>query len=602
MTNESDFFAQADLGKALRSTYERKIMSTKTLRKRIALVAVAALGFGVITGVSANAAVDYFGSAGGGVTGGTGSVTVSGADSQNASTSAVVNKYVSIEFNFIGTSTKYSLTSSGAGSLFGTITLNGVTFEGSNGLNTVAGNGLISGATGGADSVSFKATSSAVGTQVITFTPQDGASDTSTLTINWVAAATAEVSADSTVMYASKNGTACTYGTGDAVTRTQALAAQTTQAVVSSPASTNLNICIIPFDASGNNVALFSYTLFSNLGGSQAGATKVNAVKAAITPATGTTGSANITAVISAGTTTITKTIAVSIYGTAKTLALGNVTYAAAYGGLPRNNALVYDSVADGTANAAGTKAEIGNASSSDGGLVLMAKDSTGQLVDLSGATNTIAWTIDSDKVAGTPSAGSTDAFAALTFDGTVTETADLKSTHLGGNGVAIRCDAANPEKLTITANGYDSAGAAIKSNSVDFYCSGSADKVEVKATATTANVMVTDKRGYPVPDGTAVTLAASNGSVVAPSSKVTAGGAFDTAAVFIPSTTAASSAVTAIVGSKTGVSAPVVGSTPASATADAQAKTDAAIASLIAKINSLTKLIAKIQKKLGVK
>ena len=39
MTNESDFFAQADLGKALRSTYERKIMSTKTLRKRVALVA-----------------------------------------------------------------------------------------------------------------------------------------------------------------------------------------------------------------------------------------------------------------------------------------------------------------------------------------------------------------------------------------------------------------------------------------------------------------------------------------------------------------------------------------------------------------------------------
>jgi len=37
-------------------TNERKIMSTKTLRKRIALVAVSAMGFGLLTSVSANAA------------------------------------------------------------------------------------------------------------------------------------------------------------------------------------------------------------------------------------------------------------------------------------------------------------------------------------------------------------------------------------------------------------------------------------------------------------------------------------------------------------------------------------------------------------------
>jgi len=38
-------------------TNERKIMSTKTLRKRIALVAVSAMGFGLLTSVAANAAV-----------------------------------------------------------------------------------------------------------------------------------------------------------------------------------------------------------------------------------------------------------------------------------------------------------------------------------------------------------------------------------------------------------------------------------------------------------------------------------------------------------------------------------------------------------------
>jgi hypothetical protein len=56
MTNEKGLFAQADLGIASRSTTERKKMSTKTSFKRIALVAAASLGLGVLTSVSANAA------------------------------------------------------------------------------------------------------------------------------------------------------------------------------------------------------------------------------------------------------------------------------------------------------------------------------------------------------------------------------------------------------------------------------------------------------------------------------------------------------------------------------------------------------------------
>jgi hypothetical protein len=43
---------QADSGKALESTIERKSMSTKTTLKRIALVAVSAMGFGVLTSVA----------------------------------------------------------------------------------------------------------------------------------------------------------------------------------------------------------------------------------------------------------------------------------------------------------------------------------------------------------------------------------------------------------------------------------------------------------------------------------------------------------------------------------------------------------------------
>jgi hypothetical protein len=57
MTYERAFFAQADLRIVRGSTIERKQMSTKTTFKRIALVAVAALGFGVLSVVPSQATV-----------------------------------------------------------------------------------------------------------------------------------------------------------------------------------------------------------------------------------------------------------------------------------------------------------------------------------------------------------------------------------------------------------------------------------------------------------------------------------------------------------------------------------------------------------------
>ena len=57
MTYERAFIAQADLRIVRGSTIERKQMSTKTTFKRIALVAVAALGFGVLSVVPSQATV-----------------------------------------------------------------------------------------------------------------------------------------------------------------------------------------------------------------------------------------------------------------------------------------------------------------------------------------------------------------------------------------------------------------------------------------------------------------------------------------------------------------------------------------------------------------
>ena len=59
ISDECVFLGQADSGKALGPTFiERKQMSTKTTFKRIALVAVASLGFGVLTSVAPATAAD----------------------------------------------------------------------------------------------------------------------------------------------------------------------------------------------------------------------------------------------------------------------------------------------------------------------------------------------------------------------------------------------------------------------------------------------------------------------------------------------------------------------------------------------------------------
>jgi hypothetical protein len=63
MTYVSALFVRAELGNVSRSTTERKKMSTKTSFKRVALVAVAALGMGVLTSVSPASAADIKGTA-----------------------------------------------------------------------------------------------------------------------------------------------------------------------------------------------------------------------------------------------------------------------------------------------------------------------------------------------------------------------------------------------------------------------------------------------------------------------------------------------------------------------------------------------------------
>jgi len=99
-------------------TNERKIMSTKTLRKRIALVAVSAMGFGLLTSVAANAANNITVSAASGASTSTqGWITdyTAGAGSAVASTTATAKMLLSgqVSFTVGGTASGSAATVSG---------------------------------------------------------------------------------------------------------------------------------------------------------------------------------------------------------------------------------------------------------------------------------------------------------------------------------------------------------------------------------------------------------------------------------------------------------------------------------------------------------
>ena len=236
--------------------------------------------------------------------------------------------------------------------------------------------------------------------------------------------------------------------------------------------------------------------------------------------------------------------------------------------------------------------------------------DGDGTLANDAGDTGSIYVVVDSDKVAGTPAFVSTAAASAsepgaLTFS--VIQTASVVAEQVGILRVDNSSTSTKAQKMDVKVYIADSAVTgtpATISASGTIYIAGSADKVVVTPTATsvaaggntTVNVMITDAAGYPVADGTAVTLAASNGSVVAPSSKTTANGAFATAATLIVGTDSPSTAITAIAGSKSASATVTI--TGAASNNSLLTQIDA----LNAKIVALNALIAKIMKKLGVK
>jgi hypothetical protein len=592
MTYEKGLFAQADPGIVSGSTIERKKMSTKTIYKRIALVAVTALGAGVLSVAPASAAVTA-----------TTITSITSLTSGGTTTSATAAQATGNQVRFV-------ITGTGTGDLFLTTDSGGSILSASDTNDIAAGaleadtawtalNGInyTNGATTDADTTAdlhnIALTSLTVGNQVVKVQVlgANGIYTTlATLTVTWLAAATeAGIDAAQSTIYAVASGTTCDFGTSKAADMNASAAI----AISSVPAGTAVDLCFMgrnkagaALTAAGATTAISSAgATFAAEGAEDGGfeAASAGAASAAFQ------GASTITVIfIDALGGAATLTTSVSYYGDIRSITLANAPVAGGY------------AAAKGGTNDAGTSASVlsaltnaglpGTSTSGTGWLFATGKDASGTVTNLSVTTGDVSgFTVDSDFTAGAPAAGSND--SAGTVVSMSTGAGDISPAAFGSNVVLVKCSS-TAEKLSISLIAVTDAGTKITSTPVTFYCSGAVSKVTVTATAATANVDAVDAKGYPVADGTSVSLVASNGAVVAPATKSTVNGKFATAAIVIPSTQSATASVTAIVGSVTG-SASITGTGTSEL-----ASITTLVNSLIAKINALNKLVIKIQKK----
>ena len=441
--------------------------------------------------------------------------------------------------------------------------------------------------------------SGVTGTQTVTFAAKDSNGTPTTTysqTVTWVAATATGINASKTLMYIDTAGDGCiNAGASYEADVVSAAAVSISRA----RAGADVDVCIIPRDVNNNLVSIqgTASAITSSAGVSDTSAADDSGSASRFdldSPSSLISGTVTFSAIlIDTSGNVATKTATLSVYGSLKTLAIAPVSYAA-YAG------------SDAT-SPADTFAGIAAAAATSDTIVvgLVGKDAAGATIDLNDQANSITtstFTIDSDKVAGAPAIRTSDAVGAV-LSSVSPEATELKSSTYGTNVAYIDCSS-KAEALTITAYGKDSSGNWVGSNTITVYCSGATSTVTVTPSATsvasgasaTVNVSVKDANGYPVADGTAVTLAANNGAVVAPSSKTTANGSFATAANLIVGSDSANTTISAIAGSKTGTATVTI--TGVSSNSSLLTQIDA----LNAKIVALNALIAKIMKKLGVK
>jgi len=655
MTNESDFSAQADLGKALRSTYERKIMSTKTLRKRIALVAVAALGFGGISAVSASAgnnAAILFSSinltkytttptTGTAVKINMGEKTVAGVtpgatDTTNfsaylssfptgGSTLATVT-YATCADGATAPTKPTGLGGAFAGTGTPTLSLTGT----AGGATATTGVAVTSSSTACTAVWSF--TPSVAGTYVLTVFADSNADGvfqntevSQTISITVVAAA--GWSQGLSTMY---------LGTGTTIPAS-ASGAEVYGATAVKTIQTRVGTVLVSLKNS-SNAAYAGQTVTATMSGSgfvacdtAAAATDLDtqAHYTAAVPAYAATRTATVTSAAevngyvicsiyadgTAGTGTVTISVTDQVSGATATLGQKSVTFTGNVTALKLVKA--YYTIGRAGGYDTGKYATMGtrNAAAKIPAFTIKAVDAKGNLVPSLVLTGTTTDTAVAAGATCTEDDGSDVDYSTggpgyfNCYFTTATSSASGNKATVGMK-ILDPADATNTTYITlaypITIGG--SVAKEVLSTDKASYAPGEAMTIKITAT---------DSKGNPVYDGAAsatpVTASKAVGGVALANALlgVYVGGVDDSdnslgvKQVFAPAalgdfslnatgTDASYTALTA--------TAKVADAAAATAAASAQAATDAAIASLIAKINALSKLIAKIQKKLGVK
>jgi len=604
MTNESDFFAQADLGKALRSTYERKIMSTKTLRKRVALVAVAVLGSGLMSVTPAHAAVNagllaYINkSSTVDVGGGAGAVALS---TGQAGVSYTANGAIS---NSVA-----SLTVPASATIAFKVTAgNGGTWSDTTAARIKANGALVTTksctiATVTCTLADYTAPATA-GTYNMELIMSGAATsyavaDVETISFTLVVSALSDFSAGRSTVYIADGA-----ATGTATTN--ALGAEGVK--TSGTQAANIKVSLKRGDDSAYDVGTaYAYMTGPGLLDMTADVTDLNGDTGTDVRSDSLASDAEFNIAVTGDGTSGVGTVHIYV------ILADGVTRV----DLPSKSVTFYGAVAklEVTQNLANVK---------------YAGYTTGYTGTTPGATDVAAVVIKATDSAGNIVCGSTG-ITALSSDTSVLATSTVTEDDGTGDGSVGKCyyigqittgaNAASGTKATLTYR-------ILAEGSTTTYVTAPALTFTVASSTAAKVVLTTDKSSYAPGEQMKVTatLTDSSGNPVSDGNHASvldagliASGAVQglptgtdiftvagkkTWTVYAP-VTSGSFSITGTLSTGVGAGATI---TPASAsvsdaaTASAQAKTEAAIASLIAKINSLSKLIAKIQKKLGVK
>jgi len=594
--------------------------------KKVAVVAVASLGFGLLSVVPVNAAV-------GTATapyisddttvdadGASGAYSAVALDSITSTTAPGVAATAGIVTNSVT-----AITVPSASAVVFKVAASTGTF-GTNDLHDLVINGQFISSTAGTDATTNSLSSWTAPTVTATTvyngtitTYQTGSTRAaSTLTvvnnivITVVGATAAVASLDAaksniSIMLQSDHATCAAAGSAAHKTAVAAVA-KTSGYYISGNASSAFTICVSTrngLDAAVTPASIF-ITTTKGLVKDANDATVGTAPGVAATPGAGVTktnlsgdsvqtGPTTVTAVVTYGTSVISLTTSFTWYGKLASLELANNAYAGSI--------------------AAGNTADA---------ITIVAKDSTGNKIPYTAwtdaaATGKVTTSITDASAADLKLESSKGNGATVTTKGqsnayatVVTAGADATTGQTSNGSIDVDCTALSPESIKVTLYGYSSVSAAagatdpqtIVSNTVTYVCSSAtAATVTVKPTttsvaagkSTTVDVVVLDANGLIVPDGTAIALATNGGHSVIGASTTTTNGGLYTKGTFVAGGSGGTATITAVAGDASGIGTLSVTGTTGS-TIETQ------IDALNAKIVALNALIAKIMKKLGVK